>query len=156
MIFSSVQDFHIPNCHTIKSATQTFTKEIIIYQKSLWVQKSKHYVHYLYQNVSHINKFLFLKLEIHHWKSLDREVLIFTLLFKERWFTGLFEILPYIIVIARLIIKDFNTSFFYGWVGCHLQHLTLLITHPPSSNLDYLTTSPFQNFKRKKKRRPDK
>ena len=121
------------------------------------------YIRYLYQNVSHTNRFLFLTRN-HKWQRLHREVVNFTpvkdsYFFRQRRFNGLFEITPYIILIARLAITDFDTFLFLQIGGSPSSMSNPPNTHPPSSNLSFLKTPPplpLQNFKKKKERRPRK
>ena len=118
------------------------------------------YVRYLYQNVSHINRFLFLT-RYHKWQRLHREVVTFipvkdSYFFRQCRFNGLFEITPYIILIARLAITDFDTFLFLQIGGSPSS-----MYNPPNNSLTLIqlefsnnTPSPspakFQEKERKK------
>ena len=110
------------------------------------------YVRYLYQNVSHINRFFLTR--NHKWQRLHREVVTITpvkdgYLFRQRRFNDLFEIIPYIILMVRLAITDFDTFLFLRIGGSPSSMSNPPSTHPPSSNLSSLKTRlplPLQNL----------
>ena len=107
----------------------------------------------IYTKMFHILKDLFLTRN-HKYQRLHHEVVTITpvkdgYLFRQRRFNDLFEIIPYIILIVRLAITDFDTFLFLRIGGSPSSMSNPPNTHPPSSNLSSLKASlppPLQNL----------